>query len=384
MAYPRSLPVHEDQLLWLTLSVATRGLFMFVLLHRRVVSATLSFIVFLVLILAVLPLFHSVWALECQKQTLFFNNEKDETIHAEADLFSDTSPLAWGTEVCPVNTHKRWLTTWVNVRLDDGATGWINNNDLITLSDFHESALRRHAAHMEALNIMLKEITNMESLMQSLQIAVPAPDLNTFLSLGLATPITKLAESEGSAQATPVPKPTVTPRPTLTLQPTATPRPTRTPLPTATPRPTRTPRPTATPKPVDPCASADITLYRTVMLEHLGTGAQASSALGDQFTKMSENPILIFNDEWIVETSVWLATLRILHEEVEGMTVPPRMRTGHHHMLEATNSLDRSTYELATGIDNVDGDALERGINLVLDAASSFEAANAAWQIACD
>ncbi len=363
---------------------------------RRAVSATFSLIVFLVLILAVLPLFHSVWALKCQKQTLFYNNEKDETIYAEADLFADKSPLAWGTEVCPVNTRKRWLTTWVNVRLDDGATGWINNNDLITLSVFHESARSRHAAHMEALNIMLKEITNMESLMQSLEIAVPAPDLNTFLSLGLATPNTNQAESEESAQATPVPESTVTPRPTLTLQRTATPRPTptlqrtatprptRTPRPTATLRPTRTPRPTATPKPADPCASVDITLYRTVMLEHLDTGVQASSGLGDQFTKMSENPILIFNDEWIVETSVWLATLRILHEEVEAMTVPPRMRAGHHHMLEATSSLDRSTYELATGIDNVDGDALERGINLVLDAASSFEAANAAWQIACD
>ena len=384
--------MQKFQLLWKALSVATRGFVLQKAFRHRVLRAEFSLITAIVLILAVMPMFNSVWALECRRETLFYNNEKDEKIFAEADLFADDSPLGWGTEVCPVNTHKRWLTTWIQVRLEDGATGWLDNNDLVTLSDFQDSARSQHAARIEELNAMLAEIADVEGLMEDLQIAVPKPELRTLLRswLGQAPPAedTEPADSKVSApEHTPTPKPTLkptaTPRPTRTPRPTATLRPTATPRPTRTPRPTATLRPTSTPTPVDLCTSGDIAFYRNAMLEHLDTVTETSLALQTQFAKISENPALIFNDEWILETSIWLVTLRLLHEDVEDMTVPARMRTGHNHMLEATGSLDRATYELATGIDNVDSEALTRGINLITGASASFEAANAAWQQVC-
>lgn len=144
----------------------------------KYVAAWLSLVSMMVLwLLAVNP----VWALECKQETLVYDNWKDEKIHEEANLYADTAHLAWGTEVCSIGIKKRWLTTWVQVQLEDGGTGWLDDDDLATISDFHDSARGRHTARISDLNALLAEMESMEFVMQDLQIDIPEQDLQSVL-----------------------------------------------------------------------------------------------------------------------------------------------------------------------------------------------------------
>ena len=158
-------------------------------------------------LLAVSP----VWALECKKETLFYDNWKDEKIHEKANLYADKAHLAWGTEVCPISIKKRWLTTWVQVRLEDGGTGWLDDDDLATISDFHDSARGRHTARISDLNALLAEMDSMEVVMQNLQIDIPEQDLLSVLRPWVKP--TLLPSDAGPAEALVTdPEPTATPK----------------------------------------------------------------------------------------------------------------------------------------------------------------------------
>ena len=123
----------------------------------------------------------SAWALECHQEILFYDDRETEEIHAEADRFADKRHLAWGAETCPIDTNKRWLTTWVQVRLEDGTTGWLDENDLVTLAEFHDSVRNRYAASMSQLKAVLAEVDSLELVIQDLGIDIQQPDLRTAL-----------------------------------------------------------------------------------------------------------------------------------------------------------------------------------------------------------
>ncbi len=121
------------------------------------------------------------WALECQQEMLFYDNWEAEEIYAKADRFADKTHLAWGTKACPIDTNKRWLTTWVQVRLEDGTTGWLDEDDLVTLVEFHESVRSRYAARMSQLKALLTEVDSLELVIQDLRIDIQQQDLRTTL-----------------------------------------------------------------------------------------------------------------------------------------------------------------------------------------------------------
>ncbi len=160
----------------------------------------------LLVLLTTLSLFtaNPAWALECQQETLYYDNWESEELFAEADRSAATTHLAWGTEACPVDTHGRWFNTWVQVLLEDGTTGWLDEDDLVTLSDFQDSVRIRHADGMSRLKALLAEIDRMEHVMQDLMIDTSGQYLDTvLLSRVGATP-----QPEDTAPAkTPVPTP---------------------------------------------------------------------------------------------------------------------------------------------------------------------------------
>ena len=163
----------------------------------------------LLVLLTTLSLFtaNPAWALECQQETLYYDNWESEKLFAEADRSAATTHLAWGTEACPVDTHGRWFNTWVQVLLEDGTTGWLDDDDLVTLSDFQDSVRTRHADGMSRLNALLAEIDRMEHVMQALMIDTSGQYLDTVLL------------SRVGATLQPEDTPTQTPVPTPTLQP---------------------------------------------------------------------------------------------------------------------------------------------------------------------
>ena len=164
----------------------------------------------LLVLLTTLSLFtaNPAWALECQQETLYYDNWESEKLFAEADLFAAKTHLAWGTEACPIDTNKRWLTTWVQVLLEDGTTGWLDDDDLVTLSDFQDSVRIRHADGMSRLKALLAEIDRMEHVMQALMIDTSGQYLDTVL---LSRVGATLQPEETTPAQTPVPSPTLQP-----------------------------------------------------------------------------------------------------------------------------------------------------------------------------
>ena len=164
----------------------------------------------LLVLLTTLSLFtaNPAWALECQQETLYYDNWESEKLFAEADLFAAKTHLAWGTEACPIDTNKRWLTTWVQLLLEDGTTGWLDDDDLVTLSDFQDSVRIRHADGMSRLKALLAEIDRMEHVMQALMIDTSGQYLDTVL---LSRVGATLQPEDTALARTPVPTPTLQP-----------------------------------------------------------------------------------------------------------------------------------------------------------------------------
>ena len=168
------------------------------------------------------------WALDCVEETQFYNNWNIERLYADSDLFSDSENLPYGTEVCPIAIHKRWMTTWIKVRLDNGHTGWVDEDDLATATEFRYSIRTRHADKAAELNALLETLDDMEIMMQDYGIAVPTPDLNRILltwvrAEALPSDAADTDAQDSTAGPTPTPRPTRTPRPTQTPTPTPSP-----------------------------------------------------------------------------------------------------------------------------------------------------------------
>ena len=251
----------------------------------------------LLVLLTTLSLFtaNPAWALECQQETLYYDNWEAEELFAEADLFAAKTHLAWGTEACPVDTNKRWLTTWVQVLLEDGTTGWLDDDDLATLSDFQDSVRTRHADGMSRLNALLAEIDRMEHVMQALMIDTSGQYLDTVL---LSRVGATLQPEETTPAQTPVPSPTLqpedtptqTPVPSPTLQPEDTPTQTPVPTPTLQPEdtPTQTPVPTPTLQPaVDTPSQPNTITYIIRSGDSLRQIAEAHNTSIDEILKLN-------------------------------------------------------------------------------------------------
>lgn len=139
------------------------------------------------------------WALDCQAATLYYNG-KIEKLHAESDLFADTEFLAWGTEVCPIRTHKRWMTTWTEVRLENGDAGWLNQEDLLTLDAFGDVAVARHGALRRQLQDLIAEIAQLEVRIKELDRELSDAALQDVLKPWLDVPVAENDVDEATAK----------------------------------------------------------------------------------------------------------------------------------------------------------------------------------------
>jgi len=139
------------------------------------------------------------WALDCEAETLYYNG-KTEKLHTESDLFADTEFLAWGTEVCPIRTHNRWMTTWTEVRLKYGDTGWLDQDDLLTVDAFGDVALARHVALRRQLQDLITEIAQLEVRIKELDREVWDATLQDVLTPWLDVPVAENDVDEATAK----------------------------------------------------------------------------------------------------------------------------------------------------------------------------------------
>ena len=192
------------------------------------------------------------------------------------------------------------------------------------------------------------------------------------------------ATSDMATQNAPTHTPTTTSTATHTaVPPTATlipPTQTSTPVPPTSTN-TRTPIPSATPLPtIEPTEQAYIGQIGNIA----NTYADALDGLGQQLTDAGENPALIFDQEWIIDTAAIITTIRLNNEEVRTLEPPEQYQPGQALMLEVANHLDVAMDAYIEGIDNLDVDKITQGNEALLlgnqaitNAAQTFAAIRA-------
>ena len=145
------------------------------------------------------------WALECSQDTFIYNDWEAEKLHVEDSLFSDGKVLPWGTEVCPITTNHRWLTTWVKVRLANGDTGWVDEEDLATRIKFDDSIHSRFGRTVDELHQVLADLVEMESLMWNYGYSMPEANTNGILLAWVLAGTDADEADAGAMQKEPVP-----------------------------------------------------------------------------------------------------------------------------------------------------------------------------------
>jgi hypothetical protein len=168
--------------------------------------------------------------------------------------------------------------------------------------------------------------------------------------------------------ATPLPSDTPTPSPTSTALPTNTPTPTE-PL-TDIPPPTLT----ATLPPV--AISPDVQLYAAEVVEWLDPWIAAMTTLSE----LAKEPKLD-DEDWRRDMLVAMVVIKVTHEELSKMDVPPDVAEIHEAMLDATGDYDEAMDLLAVAIDNLDANVLMDAFSLMDEGERKMNEATALLEI---
>jgi hypothetical protein len=101
------------------------------------------------------------------------------------------------------------------------------------------------------------------------------------------------------------------------------------------------------------------------------TYESALLGLATQSTEAGTDPLLIFNDDWLIKTGVYLAGLTLAGESLRELDPPERFHEVHEDMLEAAGYFDLVVKYYAEGVDEVDPDKLNlASTNMLLGAES--------------
>lgn len=226
-------------------------------------------------------------------------------------------------------------------------------------------------------------------------LAMPTPDSDTPAN---TTVVVVTATFDGAAQAVAeatqdalsAETSTIAAFPTATEVPaTVTAHPTDTPITvTATPRPTHTTIP-PTPTPDDAAtataaaeeAAADEVAaelaYRAEMIEIGEEYVLSLEGIAKQSGLASDDPTVIIDNDWKVDTVVYLTMLKLANDRVRGLEPPARFADAHAEMLTAADHFDLSVQYYAEGVDELDANKLDL-------AATNMQLGNEAVRRAAD
>ena len=123
--------------------------------------------------------------------------------------------------------------------------------------------------------------------------------------------------------------------------------------------PTRTPTPTPSQSPAPPIAT--LTPAESNYLNIIETNSQTC---GTALTELGQllSDAQIFDEDWIVEVAIQMATIRLCYEEMLATTPPDSMLTIHNKYIQALQHFNNACSLLAEGIDNLDMDSMDQAI----------------------
>ncbi len=77
-------------------------------------------------------------AMDCEGN-VFYVMDGDHLLHERPSLFAPDEDLKSGTQICVVAVRKRILTTWLQVRTEDGREGWVDERNVGTQQEYRDS-----------------------------------------------------------------------------------------------------------------------------------------------------------------------------------------------------------------------------------------------------
>ena len=195
------------------------------------------------------------------------------------------------------------------------------------------------------------------------------------LSPGGKTSTSATAQAEVVAQVTS--KPQLAASPTLAATATSIPA-TRTPEPSATAATTETPAPTDIPEPtitVKPTSANQLTVEELAYVHEVATLATRTAGHLRDFTEQSgkagDDPMLIFDSDWIKDTAIVLVALKADAQAFRDIDAPEKFTLAHSYLYAGADHLDRSVDLFTKGVDDRDASKLSESakeMNAVTDS----------------
>lgn len=102
-------------------------------------------------------------ALDCSGELWIYDDFESQELYDESDLFADTSFIKWGTPVCQIAKKARFLTTWIQVRIEDGRTGWLKENSLYSDEDYLARVESRIEENVKKIADLQKTLEQLKS-----------------------------------------------------------------------------------------------------------------------------------------------------------------------------------------------------------------------------
>ena len=137
----------------------------------------------------------------------------------------------------------------------------------------------------------------------------------------------------------------------------------------------------ATDKPVDtevptepslPAVSASECAYLNDLQGILDTTGTASGDIGEAFQEAGEDPTLIFDQGWIIETASAMAMIQVSHDQLGDLSPPESLAEIHTVTQDALSKMNEATNAIASGIDNIDADQITEGSTLFVSATNDI------------
>ena len=129
-----------------------------------------------------------------------------------------------------------------------------------------------------------------------------------------------------------------------------------------------TPTPTPAALSVGLCERPAETAYLNSVTEQLAVLSASSISLGELFGEMGANPLLLFDDDWKLQTVVQLALLQASADGLLNLAAPPSLQSLDAIVKEAATLVESATWLHAQGLDNLDPDALDGANSMILEA----------------
>lgn len=121
-------------------------------------------------------------------------------------------------------------------------------------------------------------------------------------------------------------------------------------------------------------AASGLTKQEQTFLDDLQDQAddfqEASTSLGKQFNKMGQDPTVIFDQQWIMQTAVPMAQLQQLEKDARALKPSARQQHLYVTWNEIAGLLSSATIDFTNGIDNIDPESFDIGSAKVIQATA--------------